>query len=122
MPDPVLFGSSEQRLIELHDAVKEVMGTLNYYIGPGARTAVGKESVDQYMRISHALARAAGEPCPGCKDTGIDARFSTYGPWPCELRKLAGHEHVEIPQEAFDYVAERDARARARDLSAEDAA
>jgi hypothetical protein len=112
-------GSCEQRLAELHDAVKDVMGTLNYYyIGPAARTAVGRDSVAQYMRISHALARAAGEPCPACKDTGIDSRFSTYGPWPCALRHLAGHEHVVIPQEALDYLAERRSRSTAKDSEA----
>lgn len=114
MPRDLLSGSCEQALTELHAAVTSVMPTLNYHIGPGARTAVGKDSVDQYMRISHALARASGETCPACKDTGIDSRYSTYGPWPCEVRHLIGHEHVEIPQEALDYAAERRARSASK--------
>jgi len=40
---------------ELCDSIKDVLGTLNFYIGPGARTAVSPESVKRYLRVSSAL-------------------------------------------------------------------
>lgn len=37
-------------------ALRPIMGTLNYYIGPNARTAVSPESVESFRRIQHLLA------------------------------------------------------------------
>lgn len=36
---------------ELADAVTDVLGTLNFYIGQAARTAVSSESVARYRRL-----------------------------------------------------------------------
>ena len=38
----------------LTDAVGEILGTLNFYTGPHARTAVSRESVDRYWRVHNA--------------------------------------------------------------------
>ena len=39
---------------EQADAVKAILGTLNFYIGPNARTAVSRESVASYERLRDA--------------------------------------------------------------------
>jgi hypothetical protein len=45
-------------LAELEDAVSAVLGTLNFYTGPNARTAVSPESVQKYVRVRDARDRA----------------------------------------------------------------
>jgi hypothetical protein len=41
---------------ELVVSIEKVMGTLNFYSGPGARTAVSRESIQRYERVRAALA------------------------------------------------------------------
>lgn len=42
-------------LDELHAAVKDHLGTMDYYCGPNAQTAVSGESIKAYNRIVAAL-------------------------------------------------------------------
>lgn len=69
---------------------KDVLGKLNYYIGPGARTAVSHESQMQYWRVALGIRRVNGEPCPRCDDTGID-RFYAGPASPCALIEEDAH-------------------------------
>lgn len=47
--------------VELAEAAKAIMPTLNHYSGPGARTAVSHEHIERYRRLERALAAFGGQ-------------------------------------------------------------
>jgi hypothetical protein len=69
------YGAADRRALlalvdELAGAARPVMGTLNFYIGPAARTSVSHESIERYRRLADALAHVAevvGPPIEGSK-------------------------------------------------------
>lgn len=46
---------SDAAVEELCAAVKDVLGTLNYYIGPDSQIAVSRKSTARYFRLVEAL-------------------------------------------------------------------
>lgn len=105
---------AERERDDLAAAIKPLMGTINYYIGPSARTLVSHESEQSYWRLSLVLNRAMGEPCPRCHDTGDDRRFT--GPHPCELRHEPGHL-VPIPPHVIEHMIALRDKDRAEDAT-----
>lgn len=106
-----------EKTTRLVEAIKPQMGTLNYYGGPGARTAVGQDSIDDYRRLQLALARAQGKPCPLCDDSGRDRQWRDSPGWestPCPLRHVAGHD-VDLPPDVIAFMVKRRDEDRAED-------
>lgn len=116
--DAVVAGSTTT--MELVAALKPLMGTIDFYIGPNARTAVSHESKQSYERLRLTLARAAGEPCHRCKDTGIDQEWlrADGSTRPCPLRKEPAHR-IELPPEVVAYMRERCSAAMIEDKEAD---
>jgi len=56
--DLVAQAEAAEPLAELEEAVSAVLGTLNFYTGPGARTAVSRESIAKYDRVKNARDQA----------------------------------------------------------------
>jgi hypothetical protein len=101
-------------LENLTAALKPLMGSIDFYIGPNARTSVGRESVAGYERLRLALLRAEGKPCHKCADTGIAQEWKDGVARPCPLRRAAGHD-VELPPEVIAYMVEQRDRDRSED-------